>query len=336
VDLQALVAAMSDSRPEERAWAALVIDDVVLARLIRAAEHPRAFDHACRTPPGRWPHPGTPHDALITAVCDRVDDFRRLLEAALAAVELRDFSFAPYLRVAFPEGLTFDEPTPAQDRFAQALTGRDDVWADAARAVFSAAGLPHDRDRWRQVRRHEDPRGSYDSATILVFDNVTRTIRWRPHMWVGVERTDPRLPTAVLEGLRRDGLRTEVQGPLRIAVTGGPDVPQFDAEELVTGGIPRTERHYGLRWAAAFSLWVTVEQWDGGVAYRQRFVDGVPAVPRETLGPTDRDDGFRVVFDLDEEWLPPDASLADAQELRSHLPGTQPSAVEENPDRYGP
>ncbi|MER7278673.1 hypothetical protein ABT369_29950 [Dactylosporangium sp. NPDC000244] len=104
MDLQALVAAMNDPRPEERAWAALVIDEAVLARLIRAAEHPRAFDHACRTPPGRWPHPGTPHDALITAVCARVSDFRRLLEAALAAVELRDFSFAPYLRVAFPAG----------------------------------------------------------------------------------------------------------------------------------------------------------------------------------------------------------------------------------------
>lgn len=41
VDLQAIVAAMSDPRPEERVWAALVTDDVVLARLIRAAEHPR-------------------------------------------------------------------------------------------------------------------------------------------------------------------------------------------------------------------------------------------------------------------------------------------------------
>ncbi|MDG6106695.1 GNAT family N-acetyltransferase [Dactylosporangium aurantiacum] len=161
MDLRALVAAMSDARPGERVWASLVVDEAVLARLIRAAEHPRAFDHACRTPPDRWPHPGTPHDALITAVCQRVDDFRRLLEAALAAVELRDFSFAPYLRVAFPAGLAFDEPTPAQDCFAQ---------------------------------------------------------------------------------------------------------------DLGTGGIPSTQRHYGLRWAAAFSLWVAVDQWDRGVAYRQQFV----------------------------------------------------------------
>lgn len=116
----------------------------------------------------------------------------------------------------------------------------------------------------------------------------------------------------LLEGLRRDGLRTEVQGPLRIAVTGGPEVPRFDAEDLVAGGIPGTERHYGLRWAAAVSLWVTVDRWDGGVAYRQRFVDGVPEAPRRTLGPTDRDDDFCVVFDLDEEWLPPGALLAGA------------------------
>lgn len=183
---------------------------------------------------------------------------------------------------------------------------------------------------------HEDPRGSYDSAKILVFVNFTRTARRYPRWWVGVERTDPRLPTAVLERLRRDGLRTEVQGPLRIAVTGGPEVPQFDAEDLVTGPMPGLERHYGLRWAAAFSLWVTVEQWDGGIAYRQRFVDDVPVAPRETLGPTDRDDGFHVVFDLDEEWLPPDASLADVQELRSHLPKAQPDAVEDYPNRQGP
>ncbi len=298
MDLQALVAGNPN--------ASLVIDDVVLARLIRAAEHPRAFDHACRTPPGRWPHLGMPHDALITAVCARVDDFPRLLEAALAAAELRDCSFAPYLGVAFPTGLPSEDPTPAQHCFAQALTTRDDVWSDAARTVFSAAGLPHDRDRWRAVR----PGGSYDSASILVLDNFTRAARRFPHMWFGVERTDPRLPARVVEGLRRDGLRIDVQRPLRITATGGPDVPPFDAEDLVAGGIPRTERHYALRWAAALSLWVTVEQRDGGAAYRQQFIDGMPASPREPLAPTDRPDGFRVVFDLDEEWLPPGASLA--------------------------
>ncbi|WP_426513115.1 hypothetical protein ACPPVO_22215 [Dactylosporangium sp. McL0621] len=91
-----------------------------------------------------------------------------------------------------------------------------------------------------------------------------------------------------------------------------------------------------MRWAAAFSLWVTVDQWDDGVAYRQRFIDGVPVAPRETLGPTDRDNGFHIVFDLDEEWLPPNTSLTGPQGLRPHLLTTQSDAVEENPDRDGP
>ncbi|MER7278672.1 hypothetical protein ABT369_29945 [Dactylosporangium sp. NPDC000244] len=202
--------------------------------------------------------------------------------------------------------------------------------------MFSAAGLPHDRHRWQQIRMPEDPLDVYSSARILVTDNYTRLIRRSPRSWIGVERTDPRLPAMVLEGLRRDGLRAEVQGPLRIAVTGGPDVPQFDAEDLVTGAIPRPERHFGLRWAAAFSLWVTVDQWDDGVAYRQRFFDGVPVAPRETLGPTDRDNGFHIVFDLDEEWLPPNTSLTGTQGLRPHLLTTQSDAMEKSSDRDGP
>ncbi|MFF5225415.1 hypothetical protein [Dactylosporangium sp. NPDC000521] len=313
MDLPTLVATLSDPRPQDRAWAALATDHAVSERLIRAAEHPRAFDHACRTPPAHWPHPGEPHEALITAVCDRVDEFERLLNAALAAAELRDASFGPYLRVAFPSGLVEDGTASAEQAcFARALTARDDVWDPARRAVFAAAGLPHDRDRWCAVRVPEvlDDRGrpTYSSASIVILP-VDRHLRSNPRMYLGRERSDPRLLGALLDAIRRDGLRVDVEGPLRFAVTGGPDDPRPDPEDLVTGPMPWQPRLFGVRTAAAFSLGVTVHQWVDGIAYRQQFVDGMPVGPRETIGPADHEDGFHIVFELDQEWLPAGARL---------------------------
>ncbi|MEV0561000.1 hypothetical protein [Dactylosporangium sp. NPDC050588] len=300
---------------------ALAADETALSVLVRAAGHPRAFDHAFEEPfvAPRYrmmflsQFAGRSRDQLIATVCERVTDFRRLLNAAVAAVELRDASFGPYLRVAFPSGLADDGTASAeQDCFVRALTARDDVWEPSRRGVFAAAGLPHDRDRWREVHVPKvlDDRGRpiYASGTIVVLD-ATRQLRRAPRMYLGRERSDPRLLGTLLDVIRRDGLRVDVEGPLRFTVTGGPDDPRPDPEDLVTGPMPWQPRLRGVRVAAAFSLWVTAHQWVGGIAYRQQFVDGTPMAPCETLGPADHEDGFHIVFELDQEWLPAGARL---------------------------
>ena len=45
--------------------------------------------------------------------------------------------------------------------------------------------------------------------------------------------------------------------------------------------------------------------WKDGTGFRREYVDGIPTGPMETVGVEDHVDGYRVVFDLDQEWLPP-------------------------------
>ena len=65
-------------------------------------------------------------------------------------------------------------------------------------------------------------------------------------------------------------------------------------------GVPR---YFGVSVAAALSLWVDIRVWTDGAAHRREFVDGVPTGEWATTT-EDHPDGFRIVFDLDQEWLP--------------------------------
>ncbi|WP_144122405.1 hypothetical protein [Catellatospora sichuanensis] len=303
---------------------ALADDPTATEVLVRAAEHPRAFDHSFTEPfvPPAYRMMYLPQlqvrpcRVLIHTVCDRVDDFRRLLDAALAAVDLRGVhqpvaEFGPYLRHAFPAGLVEDGTASVQQtRFADVIAARDDLWdgtCDGVAEMFAAAGLPHDRERWRNVRvpvvLDGADRPTYDRTILLPLP--TWSIRNSPHMFLGVARTDPDLLHTLLSVVSSGEVAVEVEGPLRFSVVAtGVGAGQLDVGDLIASGPYNYRPVYGVGVAAALSLWVSAYQWRAGTAYRQQFVDGVPAGPIETLGPADRGDGYRFVFELDPEWVP--------------------------------
>ncbi|WP_027341524.1 hypothetical protein [Hamadaea tsunoensis] len=309
---------------------ALAADDAAIDLLVRAAEHPRAFDHSFAEPfvapayrmmvPAQFQ--GWPYRVLIRTVCERVGDFPRLLSAALAAIDLRGVyrpvpEFGPYLRLAFPAGLVEDGTASAeQSCFARAVAERDELWDGTFHGVaemLTAAGLPHDRERWRNVRTPEgiddEGRPTYASVNVPRVEPV-RTMRKFPQMFLGAARTDPDLLRKLLNLCHATDASVEIEGPLCFTVTAkGVDSPQPDAEDLIGLSLLRSPELYAMSVAAAFSLWISVRQWIDGVAYRQQFVDGVPMSPRETLGPADREDGYHIAFELDAEWLPPGARL---------------------------
>ncbi|GAB4058112.1 hypothetical protein [Catellatospora paridis] len=298
--------------------------------LVRAAERPRAFDHSFTEP---FVPPAyrmmtlpqlrdLPHRVLIRTVCERTGDFGRLVHAALAAVGLRGVvgpmaEFGPYLRHAFPSGLVDDDTASTeQERFARVVADRDELWDGTCAGVaemFAAADLPHDRERWREVRvpvaLDSAGRPTYSAAGILL-SMPTWSIRNSPHMFISAARTDPDLLRKLLDVVSSDEVAVEVEGPLRFsAAATGVEAGRLDVGELIAWGPYNYRPAYGVGVAAALSLWVSVYQWRDGTAYRQQFVDGVPAGPIETLGPADRGDGYRFVFELDPEWVPPGTRL---------------------------
>lgn len=309
---------------------ALAYDGTATEVLVRAAEHPRAFDHAFTEP---FVAPAyrmmflpqlqdVSHRRLIRTLCERSGDFRRLLPAAMAAVDLRGVGrptveFGPYLRLAFPAGLPErGTASAAQSYFAHAVADRDDLWdgmfAGAAEA-FAAVGLPDDRDRWRDVTTPVTLDGAgrptYDGVSIIALP-IDRAVRRRPKYWLGADRQDAELPGRLLGAVAEDGMSVTVEGPLTFSAEAARgDVARLAADRLVSEVRMDPLCLYGVPIAAALSLWVSVYQWHGGAASRQQFVDGVPAGPPERLGPADRADGCRIVYELDPEWLPPGTRL---------------------------
>jgi hypothetical protein len=179
--------------------------------------------------------------------------------------------------------------------------------------VFVAAGLPYDRERWRNVRapdiRDAAGRPTYDSAAIVVV-TAARAVRKRPAMYLGVARTSPDLLRRVLDVITTEAVTVRTEAPLRFAVeANGTTLPLSAVEAIAKAQALGAPAYFGLAVAAALSLWVSVWVWVDATAYRQQFVDHVPMAPMRTLGPADRDDGYRIVFELDPEWLPPGARL---------------------------
>ncbi|GAA2365624.1 hypothetical protein Cme02nite_31220 [Catellatospora methionotrophica] len=298
--------------------------------LARAAERPRAFDHSFTEPFVPAAHRmmylpqlrEPPHRALIRTVCERTGDFGRLVHGALSAVGLRGAvrpvaEFGPYLRHAFPAGLPVgDVVSTEQERFARALTDRDELWDGTCAGVgemFAAAGLPHDREQWCEVRvpvaLDGAGRPTYDGVRIFL-TLPTWSVRASPQLFLSADRTDPDLLRKLLDVVSAGEVAVEFEGPLQFsAAATGVEAGQLDVGELVARGPYNCQPHYGVGVAAALSLWVSAYQWRDGIAYRQQFVDGVPAGPVETLGPADRADGYRFVFELDPEWVPPGIRL---------------------------
>ncbi|GHJ44033.1 hypothetical protein Cs7R123_13750 [Catellatospora sp. TT07R-123] len=305
---------------------ALADDPTAVKLLVRTAQTPRALDESFSEPfaprsrpPAPWEEP--PHQVLLRTVCERVSDFGRLYPAACAAAELHgSVAFGPYLPVAFPDGLPPDrQATGPQSAFAQLLADRDDLWDGTrpqAAAVFTAAGLPADREQWRAVRVPEpvDAQGrpSYDAALIVVLEGAA-AIRRRPSMYLGAGRTSPELLPRLLAEFTENGAAVQVEEPLTLTA----EIPERLGRPFSDDGHAITWRikhasSLGVLFAAAVSLRMSIHQWIDGVAYRQQFVEGVAQGPAEVLGRVDRPDGVRFVFELDPDWLPPGSRLPGA------------------------
>ena len=307
---------------------ALAADDTATEILVRAAEHPRAFDHAFTEPftepayrlmiPPQFER--FPHRQVIRTVCERVTDFRRLVAAAVAAVDLRTSyrpipEFGPYLPVAFPAGLPDDGTISLhQQAFARAIADRDDLWDGTYHGVpemLAAAGLPQDRESWSNVRmatnRDAAGRAVYESTDLLAI-TAAQAVRKRPAAYLGVTRSSPDLLRNLLGFVATDNVSVRTTAPLRFTAEGnGTLLAASDVEAIATARAIGNPEYFALGAAAAVSLWVTVHWWADGVAYRQQFVDHTEVGPIQTLGSANRADGFRIDFELDREWLPPGA-----------------------------
>lgn len=161
---------LSDPHPGVRVCAALApplaADPHALTILLDAAHDPKAFDVVFGTM--HMPQlPGNYSVALIETVCRRLPDFDRLVDVAIASLDIdggstvidrrstRLAGCAPYLAVGFAGGL----PSPgaasaAQRTFARAVVAHDTLWTPQAttwQATLKVAGLPTEKEPWVAV-----------------------------------------------------------------------------------------------------------------------------------------------------------------------------------------
>jgi hypothetical protein len=293
---------------------ALADDEEATEILIQAAAHPRALDHGFSDqfvpPPSGLMMPAHlevwPHQFLIRTVCERVADFERLLTGAIAAVDLRGPyrpvpEFGPYLRRAFPPG---GDVTAHQRAFARAIARREELWDGTYHDVaemFAAAGLPADRGWWHDLAHPPVPHDD-DGVTVIAAE-PRLAVRQRPEMYLGAPRTDPSVPTRLVEMLGRDGASVKGHLPKRVTVTIEGAAELADLDRVATSLALSDPRYYALSVAAAISLWVDIRLWNDGTTHRRAYIDGVPTGEWTTTA-EDQAAGFRIVFDLDGEWLP--------------------------------
>jgi hypothetical protein len=233
----------------------------------------------------------------------------------VAAVDLRGVhrptpKFGPYLRVAFPDGPPGSgEGTAEQRAFARAIADRDELWDGTYRGVaemFDATALPTQRDEWRRLAALPTGDTTYESVKIVAFDNRLAVRRY-PWMYLDVPRTDPGLTGRLAEVIaRRAGTSVQIGPEYRVTVdvTTAIDDPA-ELDSVATSRPLGDPRYVGLAVTAALSLRVEFHVWKDGVAYRREYVDGIATGPTETVGSDNHADGYRLVFDLDQEWLPP-------------------------------
>ena len=302
----------------------LADDDEAIAVLIQAAEHPRAFDHGFSEPFAPPAYrlmlptylPAWPHETLIHTACERVDDFSRLVQAAVAAVDLRAVhrptpQFGPYLRIAFADGPPpSGECTPEQRAFAHAIADRDELWDGTYHRVgetFAAAALPTTREEWRQLSALPTDT-SYESMRLVAFE-TRAAVRRHPRMFLNVARTDPDLVARLVDVIRRqDGMSVHIGPKARPTVDAAAiieDPAELDA--VATSQTLGDRNYFGLAVAATLSLW-------------SRFTSG-PAAP-----PTDESTSTAYPPDQWRRWPPTTTTTDSESSSTSTKNGCHPTA----------
>lgn len=318
---------------------------------------PRAFDRSVGhgldpASPALRHFAGPPRWTLIEAACARVPEFRDLVNGAWMALP-RAFrtvpcpEIGPYLRAAFPDGWPDATvvATAGQRHLAHNVAERNELWQadDGIRTrVLRSLGLPVDRAAWRGLRR---PVAEYSASEIFVLEGLL-SIRVRPAMYLGVDRTDPELLRQLFENLldahaqaAADGeigghhLTVESDARVTLAVDGAAlaaeSRPMNHPSELTSmftaGHWCRTEAAEVLNRMAAFCSGVSARTWYGGQGYAQEFADLAPVGPVRPTGPAEGT-GYRVMLELDTDWLPPGAAVPRGLDSRPHVTDLRPPA----------
>ncbi len=155
-----LCAALAPSATVDTAPSDTATRDAAIAELLTALErHARSLDKWFDERPPQFRL--QPRFAVVARLIERVEDFNRLADAAIAVVRMTskycvDEDWGPLLAAAFPDGSGTVE-TDAQRRFLQALVKQRKLWDPRfgnAHKWFKKAGLPEDRRACaRLVRR---------------------------------------------------------------------------------------------------------------------------------------------------------------------------------------
>jgi len=341
---------------------ALATDPAALELLMAVSRAPRALNAAFGEDlSSRTLHPCAAQ--VADTVCRRVDDFERLFDSALATLPFNAIwltphdarqraACEPYLRVAFLSGLP--EPgraTGTQRAFANAALDRDELWADPDGpwlASLRHLGLPADRLRWHAAGQlFAGPTDDISDHQIGIPAHVTLRsfARLRPTMFAGAQRTDPDLPTRLVE-LALESMRQAGAHDARIVITDDqqftmdsgahltpyladakrPDLELMCVPPLLVPGLPPP--FSGIGTIAAYCARITANAWVDGTAYTQEFVDGISLTPLREVGHATRT-GFQVTFHLDTVWLPRAARILD-------LVGTHRMIIDRRPDPATP
>jgi len=161
---------LADPHPGVRACAALapaLADDAsATAEILAALEDPLACQGWFTEPlPFK---PGLIRFWLVAAAIERVDEFERLLPAALAVARVAgkytvNSDWGRLLQAAFPGPEPVSGPLPAaQRRYLRALVGNEELWDPRygnASLMFRDAGVPYDREACRALTATEPDGG---------------------------------------------------------------------------------------------------------------------------------------------------------------------------------
>ncbi len=146
-----LCAALALSATVDTATSAAATRDAAIAELLTALErHARRLDKWFDERPPQFRL--QPRFAVVARLIERVEDFNRLADAAIAVVRMTskycvDEDWGPLLAAAFPDG-SGSVKSEAQRRFLRALVKQRKLWDPRfgnAHKWFREAGLPEDR-----------------------------------------------------------------------------------------------------------------------------------------------------------------------------------------------
>ena len=325
---------LDDPSPAVRGCAALAAtladDQAATDVLLALGRSPRAFAASLHGLAGTLQFMVPPYPDLIAeTLVQRVDDPRKLLPCAFAAVVLPPRSaarsLAPYLRAIFPDGDPRPEPRPHQRVLARAIAEREELWSlpeKTLTGLFAPYGLSARRADWYDAATRGIPADAgYEGAIITVHKELTSLIRLLPRMYFGVDGADPSVPDRAARSLRSEytqavaagrveSFTVEIESPTRLVLDvrghdldGTRSADRIDLDHVLARLSPSwPDMHVSI--TSAICKRVGVQVWCQNRALARDYADGTALDATKALGTDSTCTGYRLTFDLDTDWLP--------------------------------